>query len=88
MASPASGKAWQRQTITLSAATASRAKALARAKGLSTSRLLARLVEEGLEAEQRKRSQFMELAERFRAAPDPAEAKKLGHELGRMIFGD
>ncbi len=88
MASPASGRALQRQTVTLPAATARRAKALARAKGLSTSRLLARLVEEGLDAEQRKRTHFMELAEQFRAASDPADAEKLGHELGRMIFGD
>lgn len=76
-----------RQTVTLSAATARRAKALARAKGVSTSRLLARLVEQGLESEQDRQGRFTELAQKFRAASDPAEASKLGDQLGRMVFG-
>lgn len=76
-----------RQSVTLSAATARRAKALARAKGVSTSRLLAHLVEQGLESEQGKRGRFMELAEQFRAASDPKDVEKLGHQLGQMVFG-
>ena len=82
-----SAAATYRQSVTLSAGTARRAKALARAKGVSTSRLLARLVEQGLDSEQRKRSRFMELAEQFRAASDPVDAEKLGQQLGQMVFG-
>lgn len=82
-----SGAASHRQTVTLSATTARRAKALARSKGVSTSRLLARLVEEGLESEQSRRRRFLDVAKRFRAATDPAEARTLGDQLGRMAFG-
>src|SRR6266566_3571264 len=34
-----------------------------------------------------KQQEFFELAERFRNATDPQEAKRLGDELGRMVFG-
>ncbi|MGH9466584.1 MAG: hypothetical protein ACRD1Y_04460 [Terriglobales bacterium] len=77
-----------RQTIALDAAVARKARALARQRGISTSRLLARLVEEGLESELQKRSRFMQLAEQFRSASDPAEAQKLGDQLGRLVFGN
>jgi len=40
-----------------------------------------------MEAQKRKQKQFIELAERFRGAADPEEAKRLGDELGRMVFG-
>ncbi len=33
-------------------------------------------------------SEFLELAERFRAASDPEQVKRLGDELGRMVFGE
>lgn len=87
MPSPAASNARHRQTVTLSASTARRAKALARAKGVSTSRLLARLVEEGLESEQSRQTRFRDLARKFRSTTDPAEARKLGDVLGRMVFG-
>jgi hypothetical protein len=32
-------------------------------------------------------TEFFELAERFRNSTDPEEAKRLGDELGRMVFG-
>jgi hypothetical protein len=87
MASAAATKVSHRQTVSLPAATARRAKALARAKGVSTSRLLARLVEEGLELERSRENRFLELAHKFRATADPAQARKLGEQLGRMVFG-
>ena len=77
-----------RQTVTLSAAAARRVKALARERGTSASRVLARLVEQGLESEQNRIERFRTLAEQFRSAQEPAEANRLGHALGRMIFGD
>jgi hypothetical protein len=43
---------------------------------------------QGLEAQKEKEKAFFALAERFRAAADPAEVKHLGDEMGRFIFGD
>lgn len=45
------------------------------------------LIEDGMEAQKRKQQHFFDLAERFRGATDPEEAKRLGDELGRMVFG-
>ncbi len=50
--------------------------------------MLLELIENGLEAEKRKEREFLELAERFRNEDDPEVAKRLGDQLGRMIFGD
>ena len=44
-------------------------------------------IEDGMEAQKRKQQQFFELAERFRGASDPEDAKRLGNDLGRMVFG-
>jgi hypothetical protein len=49
--------------------------------------MLVELVEDGMEAQKRKQQQFFDLAERFRGTTDPEEAKRLGDELGRMVFG-
>ncbi len=37
--------------------------------------------------EKRKQQEFFNLAERFRRATHPEEAKRLGDKLGRMVFG-
>lgn len=34
----------------------------------------------------RKVAEFYELAKKFRAATEPAEVKRLGDQLGRMVF--
>jgi predicted NAD-dependent protein-ADP-ribosyltransferase YbiA (DUF1768 family) len=49
---------------------------------------LVELIEQGMEARKQKESAFFDLAERFRAASDPAQAKVLGEELGRLVFGE
>lgn len=59
----------------------------AKSRRVSANRLLVELIENGMEAEKRKQQEFFELAERFRAATDSEEAKRLGDQLGRMIFG-
>jgi hypothetical protein len=38
-------------------------------------------------AEKRKQQEFFDLAERFRRATNPDEVKRLGDEMGRMVFG-
>jgi len=49
--------------------------------------MLVELIENGIEAEKHKQQQFFALAEQFRNAADPEEAKRLGDALGRMVFG-
>lgn len=49
--------------------------------------MLVDLIENGLDAEKRKQQEFFDLAERFRSASDPEEVKRLGDEMGRMLFG-
>jgi hypothetical protein len=50
--------------------------------------MLLELIENGMEAEKRKHQEFFELAERFRNATDPDDVKRLGEQMGRMVFGD
>jgi hypothetical protein len=50
--------------------------------------MLVELIENGMEAEKRKRQEFFELAARFRSTKDPEDVKRLGDQLGRMVFGD
>jgi hypothetical protein len=61
---------------------------LARARRLSANKVLVDLIETGMEAEKRKQQEFFELARRFRSATNSKEAKRLGDELARMVFGD
>jgi len=49
--------------------------------------MLVELIENGIEAKKRRQQEFFDLAERFRNATDPEEAKRLGDEMGRMVFG-
>jgi predicted transcriptional regulator len=76
-----------RQSVSLPADTARRVQSLAKGKRLSASRMLVELVEDGLAAQERKEQEFFSLAARFRAATDKKDIKKLGNELGRMVFG-
>ncbi len=39
-----------------------------------------------MEPENRKQQEFFDLAERFRNATDHAEVRRLGEEMGRMVF--
>jgi hypothetical protein len=44
------------------------------------------LVKEGARKKGREQ-EFLALAKRFRAAKEPAEVKRLGDQLGRIVFG-
>lgn len=76
-----------RQSVSLPAKTVAQVRSLARTRKLSANRMLVELIENGIEAEKRKQQEFFELAEKFRTAADPEEAKRLGDALGRMAFG-
>jgi hypothetical protein len=83
-----SAKKVVRQSVSLSANVAAQVRSMAKTRRLSSNRMLVELIENGMAAEKRKQQEFFELAERFRNATDPEEAKRLGDELGRMVFGD
>ena len=60
---------------------------MAKGRRVSANRMLVELIEDGIEAQKRKQEEFFALAERFRAATDPKEVRRLGNELGSMVFG-
>ena len=76
-----------RRSVTLPAPVAKQVQGIAKRRRLSDNRVLLELIELGIEISKQKERAFFELAERFRASDDPAEAKRLGDELGRMVFG-
>ncbi len=76
-----------RQSVSLPPVVAARVRSMAKTRRLSANRMLVELIESGMEAQDRKQQRFFDLAERFRNATDPEEAKRLGDELGRMVFG-
>lgn len=67
---------------------AKQVETLAKERDLSDNRVLVELIEQGIEARQQKEKAFFQLAERFRAADDPAQVKQLGNQLGRFVFGE
>ena len=77
-----------RRSVSLPVQIARQVDSLAKRRRLSDNRVLVELIEEGIEARKRKEKAFLELAERFRSSKDPAEAKALGDELGRFVFGE
>ena len=76
-----------RQSVTLPPELARQVGDMARRRKLSRNRMLVELIENGIEAQQRKQEHFFELAERFRKETDPDTANRLGDELGRLVFG-
>ena len=77
-----------RQSVTLPPRVARRVRSLARERRTSASRVLIDLVESGLEARDREKQHFLDVAERLAQATDPAEQARLKEELARMTFGD
>jgi hypothetical protein len=77
-----------RQSVTLSAGVARRVRALARVKKASASRVIAELIESGLQAQDAERDRFLRLADRLTRSKDRAEQEQLKEELARLTFGD
>jgi predicted DNA-binding protein len=77
-----------RQSVTLPPRVAKRVKSLAKSRRTSASRVLVELVESGLEAVDREKQHFLDLAERLAQSKDPAEQARLKDELARLTFGD
>ena len=77
-----------RQTVSLPAKLATQVRTMAKSRRVSATRMLVELVENGMEAEHHRQQQLVDLVERFRSEPDPEVAKRLGDQLGKMVFGD
>jgi hypothetical protein len=67
---------------------AERIDAIAVARHVSRDRAMADLLQEAITAYEQRRTNFLELAERFQKSTDPAETEQLREELARMTFGD
>jgi hypothetical protein len=77
-----------RQSVSLPPAVARRVQAIAKRRRISANRVLVDLIESGLEAKEREKVAFFELAERLALTSDRAEQKRLKEELARMTFGE
>lgn len=76
-----------RQSVSLPPKLAKQVGTMAKTRKVSKNRILLELIENGIHAEMRKQEQFFALAERFRNEKDLETVRRLGEELGRMVFG-
>ena len=76
-----------RQSVSLPAHVAAQVRSMAKTRSVSANRMFVELVQNCIEAERRKQEEFFDLTERFRSTSDPREVKRLGHQLGRTVFG-
>jgi hypothetical protein len=67
---------------------ARRVKVLARTKKTSANRVVVDLIEAGLEAREREKQLFFDLADQLARSSDPAEQRRLKGDLARLTFGD
>jgi metal-responsive CopG/Arc/MetJ family transcriptional regulator len=77
-----------RQSVSLPSTVARRVQAIARRRRTSANRVIVDLIESGLEAKEREKAAFFELADRLAHTSDRAEQKQLKEELARMTFGE
>ena len=77
-----------RQSVSLPARVARRVRSLAQSSKTSANRVIVGLVESGLDAREREKNRFFELADRLARSRDPEEQKRLKEELARMTFGE
>ena len=77
-----------RQSISLPSSIARRVKTLAKRGRTSANRVLVDLIETGLEAREREKRHFFEIAEQLANSTNAAEQKRLKEELARLTFGE
>ena len=77
-----------RLSVSLPPAVARRVQALAKHRRISANRVIVDLIESGLEAKEREKIAFFELADRLARTSDRTEQKRLKEELARMTFGE
>ena len=77
-----------RQSVSLPARVARQVKSLAKANNASANRVIVELIESGIEARERERKRFFELADRLAHSRDAEDQKHLKEELARITFGE
>lgn len=77
-----------RQSVSLPSRVARRVKSLAKTSNASANRIIVDLIESGLDAREREKKRFFELADRLARSRDQEEQKRLKEELARMTFGE
>jgi len=77
-----------RQSVSLPSAMARRVQAIAKRRRTSANRVIVDLIESGLEARDREKIAFFELAGRLADTTDHAEQERLKGELARLTFGE
>jgi len=77
-----------RQSVSLPPDVARRVKALAKTRKTSTNRVVVDLIEAGLEAREREKKRFFDLADRLASTADRKEQQRLKEELARLTFGE
>ncbi len=77
-----------RRSVSLSTEVDRQVNAIAKHRRVSNTRVLAELIEQGIEVAKEKERALFETAERLRAERDPEQIKRQGDQLGRLIFGE
>jgi len=77
-----------RRSISLPPQIAHQVDRIAKRRRLSENRVLVELIEEGIAAAEQREKEFFRLAEKFRAAEEPDEVRRLGDQMGRFVFGE
>jgi metal-responsive CopG/Arc/MetJ family transcriptional regulator len=77
-----------RRSVSLPSQVARRVEAIAKRERTSASRVIVELIESGLEAREREKKEFFELADRLVNSSDATEQARLKKELARRTFGD
>ena len=76
-----------RQSVSLPSGVARRVHALAKRRRTSANHVIVELIESALEAKEREKIAFFELADRLAHSSDAAEQKRLKEEQARITFG-
>jgi metal-responsive CopG/Arc/MetJ family transcriptional regulator len=77
-----------RRSVSLSAELAEKIDGIAASRHVSANRAIVDLLEDAILAYERRRTAFLELADRFQKSKKPAETERLREELARMTFGN
>ncbi|HEX9457747.1 MAG TPA: hypothetical protein VGA84_01305, partial [Thermoanaerobaculia bacterium] len=77
-----------RQSVSLPSRVARKVRTLADRQRTSANRIIVELIEAGLEAREREKREFFELAEQLAQSSSASEQKRLKEELARMTFGE
>ncbi len=77
-----------RRSVALPSPLARRIQTIAKRENRSANRVIVDLIEAGLDAREREKKAFYDLADRLADASDPTEQKRIKKELARMTYGE